>query len=89
MKRYGMRTFTRGFESVDTLIEVPYGEWVRFGDVEKLQAELATAKARVLALEHAIKSLHDILACVDDEEVLAYCRKLFPKEFKPFSEGES
>jgi hypothetical protein len=31
----------------------------------------------------------DILACADDEEVLKYCRKLYPKEFEPFSEGES
>jgi hypothetical protein len=30
-----------------------------------------------------------LLGLVDDDEVLKYCRKLYPAEFKPFSEGES
>lgn len=41
MKRYGMRTFTRGYESIDTMIEVEDGEWVRYEHVEKLQAAAA------------------------------------------------
>ncbi len=80
MKRYGMRTFTRGYESFDTMIEVDNGDWIRHEDVEKLQAELAAAKdaakqiANYLVRTHYPKetefvpldSLHGILSQISN-----------------------